>query len=77
MKNQILLSLSIIFLFFSCQNATNKIKDTSSKNDTNTVESPNNNTITDNSINAQIIDHLEVPTLNSLIQVKLFGTLAQ
>tara|TARA_B100000902_G_scaffold399550_1_gene470960 strand:+ start:3551 stop:4054 length:504 start_codon:yes stop_codon:yes gene_type:complete len=56
MKNQILLSLSIIFLFFSCQNATNKIKETSSENDTNIVKSPKNNTITDNSINAQIID---------------------
>ncbi|MBF25998.1 MAG: hypothetical protein CMP49_05760 [Flavobacteriales bacterium] len=51
MKNQILLSISVLLLLFSCQNATNKINETAT-NDKNTVE-----TTTENPINAQIIDN--------------------
>jgi len=58
MKNHILLfSTTLVFLFFGCQNASDKIKDdTTIKIPKNTPEKPPSNSSEDNTINAQIID---------------------
>jgi len=53
MKNVIFISVCAVFLFFGCQNASDKIKDDSKiEKSQNTTEKSN-----DNNINAQIIDN--------------------
>jgi hypothetical protein len=57
MKNRILLSITIIFLFFGCKNASDKIKENNETEQTTQTNPVSNLTKPDNGINAQIIDN--------------------